>query len=122
MCFEEVTFAVLEEKPMVPDVETVRVTHPRYELRKKHLFAALILVLVLVGIGVALMLTLGSTALYPVKVNGKYGYINKSAKVVIRPQFDQAEQFSEGYAAVEMGNSWGYIDRNGKLVIPPTYH
>ena len=31
----------------------------------------------------------------------KYGFIDKSGKVVIEPQFDDAEPFSEGLAKVQ---------------------
>ncbi len=32
----------------------------------------------------------------------------KTGKVVIEWQFDQATSFSEGLAAVKVGNKWGY--------------
>ena len=36
---------------------------------------------------------------------------------IIEPQFDNANNFSEGYAAVKKWNKWGYIDKNGKQII-----
>ncbi len=54
----------------------------------------------------------------------KYGYIDKTGKIAIKPQFDGAEMFSEGLAAVNLGadktysgGKWGYIDKIGKIVI-----
>ena len=47
---------------------------------------------------------------------GKYGFIDKSGKFAIEPQYDYARNFSEGLAAVALGKKWGYIDKNGKLV------
>src|SRR6185503_11490627 len=40
--------------------------------------------------------------LFPVKSDGKYGYMDKSGKLVIKPQFAGASRFSEGLAAVQM--------------------
>src|SRR5437660_12636727 len=63
----------------------------------------------------------GGAALFPVKMNGRYGYITKSGKVAINPQFDDVGQFSEGLAPVKLGKTWGYVDRNGKLAINPQF-
>ena len=60
------------------------------------------------------------------------GFIDRTGKVVIPPQFDSAEYFSEGLAAVEVGEKWGligksggekwgFIDRSGNMVIQPQY-
>ena len=49
----------------------------------------------------------------------KYGYIDRSGKTVILPQFDLTYGFSEGLAAVQIGKKWGYIDTTGKMVIAP---
>ena len=56
-----------------------------------------------------------------VKMASKYGFIDKSGKVVIEPQFDNAEPFSEGLACVEKDGKWGFIDKSGKMVIEPQF-
>ena len=108
----------LGDKMMDSNVETVRVTRTPFALSKKHtLVAAIVVLAVLVGVG--LWLGANSSALYPVMSVGKYGYMNKSAKVVIPPQFDRAGLFADGLAAVAVGNRWGFIDQSGKLAIAP---
>ena len=49
----------------------------------------------------------------------KYGFIDRSGKTIIAPQFDLTYGFSEGLAAVQIGKKWGYIDTTGKMVIEP---
>src|SRR5262249_30184392 len=59
-----------------------------------------------------------------VKINGKWGYIDRDGNFVIPPTFHDALEFSEGVAAVEFSdgkNQWGYIDKNGKVVIPAQF-
>ena len=51
----------------------------------------------------------------------KVGFVNKSGEVVINPQFDNAELFSEGLAAVKQGDRWGFIDKSGNIVINPQF-
>ncbi len=58
----------------------------------------------------------GHTGLLCVNVNGKYGYIDKTGKYVINPQFDKAGSFSEELAVVEIGGKWVYIDKTGKFI------
>ncbi len=53
--------------------------------------------------------------------NRKYGYINKAGEVVIEPQFDLAQDFTEGLACVRIGDKEGFIDKTGKIVIEPQY-
>jgi hypothetical protein len=52
---------------------------------------------------------------------GKEGFIDASGKIVIAPQFDKVTAFSEGLAAIRIGDKWGYIDRTGKLVVSPRW-
>lgn len=51
-----------------------------------------------------------------------YGYIDTKGNWVIKPQFTNAGNFSEGLAAAssDFGKS-GYINKTGKFVIPPKY-
>ena len=49
----------------------------------------------------------------------KYGFIDKTGKVVIPCKWKDAWDFHEGLAPVKDANGkWGYIDKTGKLVIP----
>ncbi len=65
--------------------------------------------------------TLVESQLFRIKENGKYGYIDHSGNVVITPQFEEANHFSEGIAMVKTRNKWGYIDKNGQYVINPQF-
>src|SRR3981081_1947991 len=63
----------------------------------------------------------GSSGIFPIKVGGKYGFIDRNGKVAIQPQFDEAARFQDGLAPVSVNKAWGYIDRNGKLAINPQF-
>ena len=52
---------------------------------------------------------------------GKYGYINTEGVIVIPMQFEMAQPFSDGLAAVRVDSKWGYIDKTGKFVIEPQF-
>ncbi len=53
--------------------------------------------------------------------DGKYALVDCEAEPVTEPLFDVVRDFSEGLAAVRMGDSWGYIDTRGRLRIPCRY-
>ena len=53
-------------------------------------------------------------------VNG--GFIDKTGKIIITPQFDRISLFSEGLACVKIGNKWGYVDKTGKIIITPQFY
>jgi hypothetical protein len=71
--------------------------------------------------------------LFPIGTRDGFGYIDRTGKVIIEPQYKLAAEFSEGLAAVYAGGEWvedkgygrkvpkggkfGYIDTTGKLVI-----
>jgi hypothetical protein len=48
--------------------------------------------------------------------NNKWGFVDKTGKLVIQPQFDYASEFSEGLAVVLIGNKYDYIDKTGKFI------
>jgi len=56
-----------------------------------------------------------------IKRDGKWGFIDKTGKVVIAPQYDYVRQFSEGLAAVQKDGKFGVIDKTGKEVIASQY-
>lgn len=60
--------------------------------------------------------------LYPVSFGNKYGYMNAQGKVVIKPQFYVAHEFSEGLAPVQIKDKMGYINQEGKIVIEPQFN
>jgi hypothetical protein len=62
-----------------------------------------------------------SETLARIKIGDKWGYIDKTGKFVINPQFDFARDFSEGLAAVKIGGKCGYINKTGKIVIKPQF-
>jgi hypothetical protein len=59
--------------------------------------------------------------LYPVALNGKYGFIDEKGLLAIQPQFESAMFSSEGMAGVKRKGKWGYVDQSGNLAIPCKY-
>jgi len=51
----------------------------------------------------------------------KYGFIDKTGKLIIPLIYDSAKSFSEGLALVKKDGKYGYIDKTGKVVIPLIY-
>jgi len=64
-----------------------------------------------------------SDGLLRVKKDGKYGFIDKTGKIIIRCTFNYAEDFHEGYAVGKMGekDKYGYINKKGLWAIQPQY-
>ena len=61
--------------------------------------------------------------LYRIWVDRKVGFIDRSGRVVIEPQFTWAYEFSEGLCQVNLPDKKeGYIDTSGKLVIEIDTH
>ncbi len=67
--------------------------------------------------------------LAPACQNGLWGFIDKTGKFVIQPQFEDFwvhelgfayQVFVDGYASVCKDGKWGLIDKTGKVVVPFT--
>ncbi len=51
----------------------------------------------------------------------KKGIINKKGEYVIKPQFDEIGDFSDGLARVKVDGKYGYVDYDGKMVVKPQF-
>ena len=58
---------------------------------------------------------------FPVCVDGKWGYIDTTGAIVIKPKFDNASRFSEDLASVKIDGKYGYIDKRGRFIINPQF-
>lgn len=61
------------------------------------------------------------TTMVPVpylKKNGKYIYVDKDMKPLIKTEFDEARPFNGGLAVVKTGGFYGYIDVKGSFLVP----
>jgi hypothetical protein len=39
----------------------------------------------------------------------------------VQPKYEDAQSFSNGFAAVKDKGKWGYVDKTGTVVIDPKY-
>ncbi len=54
-------------------------------------------------------------------VSAQYGFINEKGKWIITPQFNAADQFTEGKARVQKNGKWGYINKKAVFIIQPQF-
>lgn len=67
-------------------------------------------------------MTAAETSARPGFLCCQYGLINAEGRVVVEPRYPEARDFSEGLAAVAMGDRWGYIDKKGRVRIKPQFY
>jgi len=60
--------------------------------------------------------------LLPIIKGLKFGYISRSGRIVVKPQFDSAGGFSEGFARVEINERYGFIDSSGRMAVKPIFN
>jgi hypothetical protein len=53
--------------------------------------------------------------------NGRYAFVDASGHLNASLIFDDVLPFSDGFAAVQVGDKWGFVDSSGQLAIPPKY-
>lgn len=59
-----------------------------------------------------------------IQIGEKWGYINLTGRIVIKPQFYHANSFSEGVAHAQIYDDKafsGYINKSGKWILQPTF-
>ena len=56
-----------------------------------------------------------------IRLNNKFGYIDREGEKVIPAKYDGAWAMSEGLGLVQKDGKWGFIDKNGEVIIPLKY-
>lgn len=57
------------------------------------------------------------------KKENKWGYVSLKGKIVIKPQYEGAKSFSNGFAAVQTGeNNWKLITKDNKVTLSEDYY
>lgn len=61
--------------------------------------------------------------LYKVKINGLWGLVNSTGKVLLSPKYNELGGFSSTckLSSAKTADKWGFIDLTGKFVIPEKY-
>jgi hypothetical protein len=59
------------------------------------------------------------TPLLPVVVEGRCGFIHRTGKLVVQPEFDTCQDFADGRAVVTVGSKTLVINEKGKAVFEP---
>lgn len=85
-------------------------------MNKKHFILAC-----LIAIGFSSFAQNVDYSLIPYRQGNKWGYADINRNITITPKYNDAQWFSEGYAAVKVGTKWGYINKSGRMVIPAKY-
>lgn len=50
-----------------------------------------------------------------------YQFFDRNGAIAIKQIFEEAHSFSEGLAAVKIGDKWGFINKTGAVIITPQY-
>ncbi|MFO0624606.1 MAG: WG repeat-containing protein [Polyangiales bacterium] len=53
--------------------------------------------------------------------NGRYGFLNEEADVVVPPVLEEASNFYDGLCLAKRGGRYGFLDRDGHEVVPCRY-
>jgi hypothetical protein len=60
----------------------------------------------------------GAGAPFQIRRGKKWGFMDRTGKVIIEPQFEAVNDFFQGRAAVLKNGKWGYINESGMEIIP----
>ncbi|HEB7544385.1 TPA: WG repeat-containing protein, partial [Campylobacter coli] len=56
-----------------------------------------------------------------IKLNEKWGYIDKKGKMHVKPEFDFVSGFINGFSEVKLNDKWGLIDTKGEFFLKPEF-
>ena len=56
-----------------------------------------------------------------VEKNGRWGFIDRKGREIVRPQYQDVLAYGESRAAVKRDGRWGFIDTTGKETVKPQY-
>lgn len=60
--------------------------------------------------------------LFTKKVDGKWGFVDKSGNMQVQAEYDMVTDFNEyGFAGVQKNGKWGVINQGGQIIQEPTY-
>jgi len=62
-----------------------------------------------------------SEGLAQVRIEGRFGYVDRDLRVVIEPRFQSAGPFRQGRAEIILDGKAGIIDREGRFVVEPAF-
>jgi WG containing repeat len=51
----------------------------------------------------------------------KFTYVNTQGKLILSPQFDNCDDFTEGRGIVELNNDYGCLDVSGRCIVEPQF-
>src|ERR1700675_1590955 len=52
-----------------------------------------------------------------VRIDGSWGFIDRSGSFLIKPEYERVRHFSEGRACVRRNGKWGMIDADGQQIL-----
>lgn len=60
-------------------------------------------------------------ASFPERMGDRFGFVTRSGRLLIHPNFDMVTPFRDGRAAAMRNGRWGFIDTDGRWVGQPRY-
>lgn len=77
--------------------------------------------LIVIGIINSSCSSMPDQPLFKIVENSKIGFIDSTGKVIIKPKFHSAGDFSEGLAYARTNGTYGYVNQTGEYVIQPQF-
>lgn len=59
--------------------------------------------------------------LIAVKLDGKFGFVDRQGQLIIANRYDDIQLFSEGLAPYKLNGKWGFLNSSEELVIQPIF-